>query len=58
LIDENGPLGNENRELRKQFKIDLGRTSSHHGNFLECIRTGNRPLPMWRSGTAVARFAS
>ena len=44
LIDENGPLGNENRELRKQFKIDLGRTISHHGNFLECIRSGNRPF--------------
>jgi len=44
LIDEDGPLGNENRELRKNFKVDLGRSSSHHGNFLECVRTGNRPL--------------
>lgn len=44
LIDENGPLGNENRELRKQFKINLGRTSSHLNNFLECIRNGGRPF--------------
>lgn len=44
LIDENGTLGNENRKLRKEFKIDLGRTGSHHANFLGCIRNGGRPF--------------
>ena len=40
LIDENGTLGHENRELRKQFKVNLGRTSSHYANFLDCIQSG------------------
>jgi len=42
--DSGSKLGNENRELRKQFKVDLGRTGSHQGNFLECIRKGGRPF--------------
>ncbi|MBO6005216.1 MAG: gfo/Idh/MocA family oxidoreductase, partial [Verrucomicrobia bacterium] len=44
LIDENGTLGNENRELRKQFKVNLGRTGSHYANFLDCIQSGQRPF--------------
>ncbi|MBP5761005.1 MAG: Gfo/Idh/MocA family oxidoreductase [Verrucomicrobia bacterium] len=44
LIDENGTLGHENRELRKQFKVNLGRTSSHYANFLDCIQSGQRPF--------------
>ncbi len=32
------------RGFRKQFKIDLGRTSSHLGNFLDCIKSGERPF--------------
>jgi len=42
--DSDSKLGNENRELRKQFKVNLGRTGSHQGNFLDCIRSGQRPF--------------
>lgn len=32
------------RTFRKGFKVQLGRTSSHLGNFLDCIKSGERPF--------------